>query len=216
MSVELTAELASKGYWPAVAMEYLNEKKYSKAVELCRLRLKEYPEILSGHIILARALFHSGQYEAAEEEFYNILKKDPNNLAALKYLGDLKFRAGDEVTAFSYYNKVLIIDLYSKALISPIEGATAEETKALIIKKGREDISVDEGNLREIPFKTETAGDLLSSQGHLRLALKVFQHLAAESPNQRILEKLEMIKTALKDKEGKRCIKSELKNFRRS
>jgi tetratricopeptide (TPR) repeat protein len=216
MSENLTSELSSKGYWPAVAMEYLNEKKYSKAVELCMLRLKEYPEILSGYVILARALFHSGQYETAEEEFYNILRKDPNNAAALKYLGDLKFRSGDEVTAFSYYDKVLEFDPYSGALVSPIKKEKTEETKVLTIKKGRENVNVDDIDLREIPFKTETVGDLLSRQGHFRLALKVFQHLAGESQDPRVLEKLEKTKTALKDRERKRCIKSELKNFRRS
>jgi tetratricopeptide (TPR) repeat protein len=216
MGIELTAELASKGYWPAVAMEYLHDEKYSKAVELCRMRLKEYPEILSGHIILARALYYSGQYDASEEEFYKILGKDPNNSAALKYLGDLKFRAGEEITAFSYYGKVLDIDPYSKALKSPIKNSIVEETKILTLKRSKEDIEIDDTELREIPFKTETVGDLLSSQGHFRLALKVFQHLAGESPNPRILEKLEKTKTALKDKEGRRCIKSELKNFKRS
>jgi tetratricopeptide (TPR) repeat protein len=216
MSVELTAELASKGYWPAVAMEYLNDEKYSKAVELCRLRLKEYPEILSGRVILARALYHSGQYEAAEEEFYKILGKDPNNSAALKYLGDLKFRAGDEITALSYYEKVLEIDPYSKALKSPIKKSVTEETKVLTLKRGSEDVEVDDSDLREIPFKTETVADLLSSQGHFRLALKVFQHLAGQSPNPRIMEKLEKTKNALKDKEGKRCIKNELKDSRHS
>jgi len=209
MSAELTAELASKGYWPAVASEYLKDKKYSKAVELCRLRLKEYPEILSGHVILARALYHSGQYEAAEEEFYNILAKDPNNSTALKYLGDLKFRNGDQITALSYYEKVLEIDPYSKALVSPIEREVTETTKVLTLKEGREDVEIDDTDLREIPFKTETVGDLLTSQGHHRLALKVFQHLADDSPNQRILDKLEKTKTALKDKEGRRCTKNE-------
>ncbi len=216
MSANLTTELSSKGYWPAVAMEYLNEKKYSKAVELCTLRLKEYPEILSGRIILGRALFHTGQYETAEEEFYNILQKDTNNLAALKYLGDLKFRTGDEVTAFSYYDKVLTIDPYSRVLVSPIKKEKTEETKVLTIKKGLEDISIDDDDLREIPFKTETVGDLLSGQGHFRLALKVFQHLAGESQDPRILEKLEKTKTALKDRERKKCIKSELKSFKHS
>jgi len=197
-------------------MEYLNDKKYSKAVELCMLRLKECPEILSGRIILARALFHSGQYEVAEEEFYNVLRKDPNNPVTLRYLGDLKFRMGEEVTAFSYYNKVLAIDPYSGALFSPIKQEKIEETKILTIKKGHEESIVDDTELRDIPFKTETAGDLLFAQGHYRLALKVFQHLAAETHDSGIMEKLEKAKSAIKGKERKKCTVRELKSFKNS
>jgi tetratricopeptide (TPR) repeat protein len=203
MDGNIVAELSSKGYWPALAMEYLKDKKHSKAVELCLLRLKDDPDIVSGRIILARALYHSGQVDAAEEEFYKILQKDPYNLVALKYLGDLKFKRGDEATAFSYYSRVLEIDPHTSRLSSSLEGQAPEETRILTLKKNSEEIETVSTQLRDIPFKTETVGDLLLAQGHPRLAREVYRELAARSANPRLLEKLDKIEEMLKPTKGK-------------
>lgn len=203
MDENILSELSSKGYWPAAAMVYFKEKKYSQAVGLCLIRLEDYPNIISGRIILGRALYHSGQYEAAEEQFYGILQRDPNNLVALKYLGDLKFKAGDEVTAFSYYLKVLEINPQTGGLSSPLEKENIEETKVLMLKKGREGIRDEDIRVPEIPIRTETAGDLLLAQGHTRLALGLFGELAAKTGDQRLLEKIDEARKKLKKAKGK-------------
>lgn len=202
MEENLKTELSSKDYWPAVAMKYLDEEKYSRAVELCNLRLKEYPESLSGRIALALALFYSGQFDSAEMQFYDILKRDPENMIALKYIGDIKFRMGDEATAISLYERILQIDPLTNGLSSPVKRKQIEETKVLTLKKGREEITTENTNLREIPFKTETVGDLLMSQGHTRLALEVYRELA-RSGNPRLTDKFEKAKEALKTGKGK-------------
>lgn len=204
MTVNLLSELASKGYWPALAMEYFMEKKYARAIELCMIRLKEYPEILSGRIVYARSLYHTGQYEAAEEQFYKILRYDPDNLVALKYLGDLKFKAGEETTAFAYYSKIIEIEPNTNALSSPVnfDKSSAEElTRVLVLKKKTEETEITdikELPLRELPFKTETLGDLLLKQGHPRLALQIFQELAEKNGNPQLLEKIEKTQQSIK------------------
>ncbi len=200
---DTTADMSAKGYWPAVALEYFKEKKYSRAVELCTLRLTESDNILSGRVVLARALYHSGQVEAAEEEFYRILHKDPENLIALKYLGDIKFSQRDETTSFSYYNRVLEIEPRTAGLASQITRETRETTRVLTLKKGEEKTTPTRQKLRELPFKTETVGDLLLAQGHPRLALEIFRGLAQKNENPRYLEKIEKIQSSLKYKDGK-------------
>lgn len=201
MSNNLVLELASKGYWPAVAREYLEQKKYSRVVELCQLRLKENPNLLSGRIILARAFYHSGQYEQAEEQFYRILQVDFSNLVALKYLGDLKFRAADEPTAFSYYERVWKIDPHTKGLCSFIEDGRVEATRVLLLRKEPEKSETIREHLRQIPFITETLGDLLLAQGHPRLAMEVFRDLTMRTENPRLREKLDKSQELLKHKE---------------
>ena len=204
MTVNLLSELASKGYWPALAMEYFREKKYARAIELCMIRLKEYPDILSGRIVYARSLYHTGQYESAEEQFYTILQHDPDNLVALKYLGDLKFRSGDEATAFAYYHKILEIEPNTNALASPINFVKEEAeqlTRVLVLKKKSEDSEDGDDKdlpLRELPFKTETLGDLLVKQGHPRLALKIFQELAEKNGSPQLREKIEKTQQSIK------------------
>jgi len=201
MNDSILTELASKGYWPAAAAEYFNAKKYSKAVELCTTRLKEFPGVLSGRTVLARSLFYSGQYEAAEEQFHKILGLDPYNVVALKYLGDLKFIAGDEPTAFSYYDRVMEIEPCEGVLVWSLEKRTEEKTKVLTLKKKEEKIDTAGGYLKELPFKTETVADLLYSQGHPRLAVQVLRELYAETGDDRLREKLEKTEESIKGKE---------------
>ncbi|MCX6827092.1 MAG: tetratricopeptide repeat protein [candidate division Zixibacteria bacterium] len=203
MDRDLTLELSSKGYWPAVAMEYLMKKKYSKAVELCQIGLRENPYLLSGHIVLARALCHSGQWGEAEEQFYRVLQIDPQNLIALKYLGDLKYRQGDEATALSYYERVLQIDPNTSGLSLPLTEKSLEHTTILTLQKGEEKSEPGRDSLRQIPFKTETVGDLLLAQGHPRLALTVFEELAATGQNPRVKEKIDRTSELLKNKDRK-------------
>jgi tetratricopeptide (TPR) repeat protein len=201
MSKNITKELSAKGYWPAIAQEYFNEGKYARVVELCNLRLRESPDILSGRIILARALYGSGQIEAAARQFYEILKREPENLTALKYLGDIKFQSGDEITALSYYEKVLDIDPLTDCLSQSIVGKEMERTKVLTLKKKDVREKVQLNGLREMPFKTETIGDLLLAQGHPRLAIDVFTELA-KSGNPRLKDKLNKAREILNKQKG--------------
>lgn len=197
MNNELTSKLSAKGYWPAKAREYLCSRKYSRAVELCTSRLKDDPEILSGRIVLAQALYHSNQLNEAESQFYRILQVDPDNILALKYLGDLKFRAGDTIVAFSFYERVLKLDRYTRGLKSSLEREELErtiETKLLTLRRKSETAEKTGERLRQLPFDTETAGDILLEQGHSRMAGKIFKKLFKKSESPRLLEKLEKIK----------------------
>ncbi|MEW6014256.1 MAG: hypothetical protein AB1690_02930 [Candidatus Zixiibacteriota bacterium] len=203
MNSSLISELSAKGYWPALAMEYFLEKKFSRAIELCRLRLSECPELISGRTILARALFHTGQMELSQQEFYRVLEKDPDNLVALKYLGDIKFYSGDSASAFSYYERFLLTAPASEGLASSIADRPFTATKIVMLRKGEDKRDTAEEKLRDIPFRTETLGNLLMAQGYYRLALKVFNELAEAGINPRISEKIEIIEASLsKDKKN--------------
>jgi len=199
MNINLTSELSQQGYWPARAKEFLENKQYSKAVKLCTENLKNEPDILSGRIVLAMALYHSDQIEEAEEQFYRILQSDPDNIAALKYLGDLKFKAGDEHTAFSYYNRVLRLDKLSTGLQCSLNGFSTNETKVLTLRRESEKSEKNPERLRKLPFQTETAGDLLLLQGHTRMAREIYQDLLKVNKSPKLIEKLEKINSNKND-----------------
>jgi tetratricopeptide (TPR) repeat protein len=203
MNRNLILELSAKGYWPALALEYFINKKYSQAAELCMMRMKDDPDILSGRIILARTLYHSGQIEEAEKGFYKILQIDPENIIALKYLGDIKAGNGDEATAFSYYNRVLKYDPTGETLSINLEDKPLPRTRTLNLRRHSEKPETLRPQVRQIPFVTETVGDLLMTQGHPRLALEVFQGLLTENDNPRLREKAEKAEEILKNKEKK-------------
>jgi len=197
----LVSDLSKKGYWPAVAMESFMEKKYSRATEICQSRLLDHPENLSGRVILGMALYHSGQYDSAREQFHKILQIDPAHLVALKYLGDLNFREGEEDAAFAHYDRILRIAPFIGGISSSLDRKPGEATRVLTLRRKEEDYKSDEKELKGIPFKTETLGDLLVAQGHPRLAVEIFGELVQNGTNPRLQEKLSKTIDLIKNKD---------------
>jgi tetratricopeptide (TPR) repeat protein len=178
------------GYWPARAAQLLEEGKYSKAVELCRLNLSHESRLLSARLIYGRALFHAGQLESASEQFYHALSIDPNNVVALKYLGDICFRIGDELAAMANYERILEIDPYCSGLASQLKQERSRTTGRLTMVRKPQTEPAPSEPARKILFYTETMGDLYLKQGHSRLAAEVFRTMRQTSDNPRLAEKL--------------------------
>jgi len=202
-SGESLAEILGKqGYWPAQAERFLHDGKYSRTVEICKQHLNDDIFLVSGWIIYAKALFYTGQKDLAEEYFYRVLTHDPDNLISLKFLGDIKFGNGDEISAMAYYSRVLEIAPYCGGLKSPLERKTETATKTVTLKRKTEKVKINkETNLREIPFYTETVGDIYLAQGHNRLAAQVYRSLLGENSNPRIVDKLDKLEKELNKKD---------------
>lgn len=202
-SPSATHKLVEVGYWSAQASQYLHEKKYSKAVELCKENLIDNSAPLSARLIYARALYHAGQIDSAENQFYLILSLDPENLVALKYLGDIKFTLNDDFGAMTFYQKILSLDPHCTGLKSDIKTKKTETTKTITLKRTDESTEEKEakGELRGIPFYTETIGDLYLAQGFPRLAEEVFSVLNRKNNNPRFVDKLAKAREKIKEKE---------------
>jgi len=196
-------QLASGGYWAARAVVHLAEGRYSRAVEICREYLPANPDLISGRVILARALFHAGQIDSARRQFHELLARDPDNLVALKYLGDITYADGDETGAVALYERVLEIDPFCRGLCSPINRGRGETTRTITLKSAPERTGSGRlsTQLRQLPFLTETIGDLYLAQGYPRLAAEVFRSLSERSPNPRLAEKLSRAEQGLTDKD---------------
>ena len=176
--------------WPARAAKFLADGKYSRAVEICREYLNDTSHLVSGRLIYAEALFRAGQVERATEQFYRVLSLDPDHLVALKFLGDIGYAAGDELTALANYQRILEIDPGCRGIRSEIRTRKTETTRTVTIQRQPETTSATpKVKLREIPFYTETVGDLYLLQGHPRLAACVFQNLLEKNDNPRLREK---------------------------
>jgi tetratricopeptide (TPR) repeat protein len=196
------AALARKGYWPALARKYFDEGKYSKAVELCLRMLEDEPDVLSGRVILACSLYLAGQYERARERFLEILRRDPANLVALKHLGDIFFRDGEEAAAMAYYRQVFEIDPCCRGLYCPVDKKETVQTRQLTLKRPGEKITKKQRMpLQEPAFITETIGDIYCDQGYYQLAGEVYRRLMVGNENSRIAEKLKEVERKLGIKE---------------
>jgi tetratricopeptide (TPR) repeat protein len=202
VAVDITERLADHGYWPAVASRHLRSGRPSAAIAVCRERLGDDPESLSGRLVYAQALHRSGQVDEAGEQFRRVLSLDPDNLVALKYLGDIRFAARDEAAAFSYYRRVLDIDPACRGLKSERLKPTDITTRTITLGRGPERAAADASDrVREIPFYTETMGDLYLAQGHPRLAAEVYRRLVDSTSSPRLVEKLARAEGKLREKE---------------
>lgn len=201
---DIIDQLSSRGYRPAMALKYLDEGRFSRAVEICKEHLAEESPTLSGRLIYARALYHASQIESATEQFYRVLSMDPENLVALKYLGDIKFAKGDEPGAMADYNRVLSIDPYCRALCCPRETSAKETTRTITLRRSQETVAeISSGiSTREVPFYTETIADLYLAQGYPTLAAQVYRNLSTLGQNPRLLDKLAKAEEKSKQKES--------------
>ena len=97
-------------YFAPLANEHRKSGDLDQAITLCRTHLLQQPGHISGHIVLAQALFEAGSLDESREIFHSALGLDPENLIALRYLGDIAKESNDLDTARSWYQRVLEVD----------------------------------------------------------------------------------------------------------
>jgi tetratricopeptide (TPR) repeat protein len=203
--------LAAKGYWPAEAAHFLSEGKYSRVVELCRENIPAHPYLVSARLVYAQALYYTGQMEVAEKEFHHVLSQDPDNIVALRFLGDIKTRQNDQFGAKTNYQRILQLDPDCQGVKSERAVAADRSTTRTITltRKAEASTKSPKPSLREIPFCTETVGDLYLAQGHLRMASEVFRALDRIGHNPRIHEKLLKTEKKLGEKDRQNVSKTD-------
>jgi tetratricopeptide (TPR) repeat protein len=97
-------------YFAPLANEYRKAGDLEQAIFICQEYLPQQPGHMSGHIVYGQALYESGRDEEAKAVFETALSLDPENLIALRHLGDIARGAGDPVGARGWYQRVLDAD----------------------------------------------------------------------------------------------------------
>ena len=97
-------------YFAPLANEYRKVGDLEQAIFICQEYLPQQPGHMSGHIVYGQALFESGREEEARGVFETALTLDPENLIALRHLGDIARNAGDLEGARQWYHRVLEAD----------------------------------------------------------------------------------------------------------
>ncbi|MEK7401037.1 MAG: tetratricopeptide repeat protein [Gemmatimonadota bacterium] len=121
-------------YFAPLANEYRKAGEIEQAIAICREYLPQQPGHMSGHIVFGQALFEAKQLDEAKTVFETALSLDPENLIALKHLGDITLAAGDKEAAKGWFKRVLDADPRNEetqALLAQIEG-TAKPAAAPI------------------------------------------------------------------------------------
>jgi hypothetical protein len=120
-------------YFAPLANEYRKAGDIEQAIAICREYLPQQPGHMSGHIVFGQALYEARQLDEAKTVFETALSLDPENLIALRHLGDISLMAGDTEAAKTWYNRVLEADPRNEetqAQLASIEKAGAPATPA--------------------------------------------------------------------------------------
>ncbi len=110
-----------------LANEYRKSGNLEGAIALCREHVPKHPGYISGHIVLGQALFESGSIEEAREAFQAALQLDPENLIALRHLGDIARRSGDGHEASMWYQRLLEVDPQNEEAAAQLHALEAGE-----------------------------------------------------------------------------------------
>lgn len=113
-------------YFAPLANEYRKAGDPERAIELCRTYLPQQPNHMSGYIVYGQALHDGGRSDEATAVFKQALTLDPENIIALRHLGEIAQASGDKAAAMRWFGKVLELDPrneeiagYITALASP-------------------------------------------------------------------------------------------------
>lgn len=97
-------------YFAPLANEYRKAGDLDQAIEICRTHLKEQPTHMSGHVVFGQALYEANQFEEGRTVFEAALQLDPENLIALRHLGDIERELSNPSKARGWYQRVLDAD----------------------------------------------------------------------------------------------------------
>ncbi|MEO6864115.1 MAG: tetratricopeptide repeat protein [Gemmatimonadaceae bacterium] len=109
-----------KRYFAPLANEYRKAGDAELAIELCRTYLPQQPTHMSGYIVYGQALYDAAHADESAAVFKQALTLDPENLIALRYLGDISRDSGDKIGAMRWYDKVLELDPRNEEIASYI------------------------------------------------------------------------------------------------
>ncbi|HUE95430.1 MAG TPA: tetratricopeptide repeat protein [Longimicrobiaceae bacterium] len=104
------AENPEGRYFVPLANAYRKACQLERAIEVLREGLQKHTDYLSAHIVLGRCLADRDDPAAAEAEFRYVLTLDPQNLIALRTLGELAISDGRIHDAQSWYHELLKVD----------------------------------------------------------------------------------------------------------
>jgi hypothetical protein len=109
-------------YFAPLANEFRKGGDLDQAILICQEFLPQQPGHMSGHIVYGQALYESGRLDEARGVFETALSLDPENLIALRHLGDIAGRQGDPTSARRWYERVLEADPRNEEIQSLLAG----------------------------------------------------------------------------------------------
>src|SRR5947207_1046010 len=144
-------------YFAPLANEYRKGGQPKRAIEICRAQLAQMPGHMSGQIVFGQALYEAGEFEEARQVFERALTLDPENLIALRTLGDMSLQSGNTTEARSWYTRLLDADPKDTAVIALVSEIDASAEGAPVGAPESVPVDTDAGD-QPIPFIADAEG----------------------------------------------------------
>src|SRR3982751_5031502 len=133
-------------YFAPLANEYRKGGQPKRAIEICRAQLAQMPGHMSGQIVYGQALYEAGEFDEARDVFQRALTLDPDNLIALRSLGDMSLQGGNTVEARSWYMRLLEADPKDTAVISLVSEIDASADAVTPVPEEIPGVDTDAGD----------------------------------------------------------------------
>lgn len=109
-----------------LAEEHRRAGNYDEAARVCRAGLDRHPTYLSARVTLGRALIELGQFDEAEAELGYVLRSAPENLAAIRGLGEIHQRRGNLTEALRQFQTALALAKHDPELEESVYDLTRQ------------------------------------------------------------------------------------------
>ena len=168
-------------YFAPLANEYRKGGQPKRAIEICRSQLSQMPGHMSGQIVYGQALYETGEFDEARQVFERALTLDPENLIALRSLGDMSLQSGNTPEARRWYERLLDADPKDTAVIALVTEIDASAEAAPVpTPQEIPGVDADAGD-QAIPFITDHEGAPIGSENAPSAAVESAPSPGAES-----------------------------------
>lgn len=166
-----------------------------EATAICDQGVKKHPEYPSGYVVQGKCYFDLEQLGKSEQAFRKVLELDQENLVALKFIGLIHAKRGEDAEAMEHFKHVLALDPDDREIkdkLEDLEEEPAEILEAVDDEFEGEPISLGSGGGTSDELATVTLADIYAEQGYIGKAEKIYREILENEPdNENIRSKLE-------------------------
>ena len=140
-----------------LANEYRKRGDLDAAIQICRAQVPLQPTYVSGYIVLGQALFENKQFDEAGSTFEAAIALDPENLIALRQLGDIARQMGDPNGARAWYYRLLEVDPQNEEVTAHVKAMEAGPPNAPPADRTSESVSWSDINPERVTVPNPVA-----------------------------------------------------------
>lgn len=175
-----------------LADAYRKSGDIDRAIEICDRGIERFPDYASAHVILGKCYYDKGVTGQAKDEFLRVLELDPENMVALKFVGEISLAEDRRDEAVTYFKRLLSINPLNEEVSRILKEMEAEfKVREIDLGAGKDVTNVE----RPQELATMTLAGIYASQGYYNKALKIYQDILLQEPGNKeareMVEKLE-------------------------